>query len=147
MVSTMTVKIMKSYRVALLLCAFPAALLAQVAETGSISGVVRDASGKAIPGATITAASPALIQGSLSTTTDSNGAYRILELRPGTYSVNFTALGFSTIRRDGLVLTAGFNATESAEMQVGAVTQTGLESHYQLSPNPDCRSSVGCWRL
>jgi len=119
---------MKSYLglSAVLLSLLPTALLAQVAETGSISGVVTDPSGKAIPGVTVTAASPALIQGTLSAITDNNGAYRIIELRPGTYSVTFMAMGFTTIRRDGLALTAGFNATESASLQVGALTQTVL---------------------
>lgn len=103
---------------------FATTVVAQIAETGTISGVVKDTSGSAIAGARVAAASPALIQGSLSATTDSSGAYRIIELRPGTYSITFTAKGFNTLRRDGLALTAGFDATENADMQVGDVNQT-----------------------
>ena len=109
---------------ALIFAVFATTALAQTGGTGTISGVVKDKSGSAIPEATVTVASPALIQGTQSATTDGSGAYRIIDLRPGTYTVTFTANGFNTLRRDGLPLTAGFDATENAEMQVGDVSQT-----------------------
>src|SRR5580704_5080115 len=113
-------KTVKGLMLALLLCLLPSAAFAQTAGgTGTISGVVKDASGSAIAGATVTVASPALIEGSKSATTDGSGAYRIIDLRPGTYSVTFTATGFAKLQREGLALTVGFDATENGDLKVG----------------------------
>src|ERR1700736_3784642 len=87
----------------------PATAWAQ-AETGSIAGAVRDASGAVMPGVTVEAASPALIERVRSVVTDSQGLYQIVDLRPGPYTVTFTLPGFSTFRREGLELTTGFTA-------------------------------------
>ena len=73
----------------------PAAAWAQ-AETGNIAGVVRDASGAVLPGVTVEAASPALIEKVRSVVTDGQGLYRIVDLRPGQYTVTFTLPGFNT---------------------------------------------------
>ena len=89
--------------VVLLLTAFVAA------QTGQIVGVVRDASGAALPGVTVEATSPALIEKSRLTTTDANGRYRITSLPVGQYSVTFRLQGFSTVRREGIALTADFH--------------------------------------
>ena len=78
----------------------PAVAWAQ-SETGSIAGVVRDASGAVLPGVTVEAASPALIEKVRSVVTDGQGLYRIVDLRPGAYTVTFTLPGFSTFRRKG----------------------------------------------
>ena len=75
-------------------------------QTGTISGVVRDASGGVLPGVTVEASSPALIEKSRSAVTDGQGAYSIIDLRPGTYTVTFSLAGFSTVKREGVVLTA-----------------------------------------
>ena len=104
--------------VVLLLTAFVAA------QTGQIAGVVRDASGNALPGVTVEATSPALIEKSRFTTTDSNGRYRITSLPVGQSSVTFRLQGFSTVRREGITLTADFTANVSAEMQVGETKET-----------------------
>ena len=93
-------------------------------QTGSISGVARDASGAVLPGVTVEAASPALIEKVRTTVTDSQGQFRIIDLRPGVYSVTFTLEGFSTIRREDVNLTAGFNADINADMRVGGVSET-----------------------
>src|SRR5688572_30919248 len=69
-----------------------------------ITGTVRDVSGAAMPGVTVEAASPVLIEKVKSTVSDGNGSYRITDLRPGVYAVTFTLTGFSTYRRDGLEL-------------------------------------------
>jgi len=61
----------------------------------SISGVVKDASGAVLPGVTVEAANPALIEKVRSTITDGSGQYRIIELLPGTYTVTFTLTGFA----------------------------------------------------
>src|SRR5207245_5364123 len=101
----------------------PAAAWAQ-AETGTIAGVVRDSSGALIPGVTVEATSPALIEKVRSATTDSQGLYRIVDLRPGTYTVVFTLPGFATFKRDGIELTTGFTAQVNADMKVGALAET-----------------------
>jgi hypothetical protein len=99
---------------------FPATGVAQSA----ITGTVRDSSGAAMPGVTVEAASPVLIEKVKSATSDSNGGYRITDLRPGIYTVTFTLTGFNTFRRDGLELPADFTATLNAELSVGALEET-----------------------
>src|SRR5207247_4908588 len=96
---------------------------AQVA-TGGIAGVVKDTSGGVLPGVTVEAASPALIEKVRTVVSDSVGRYNIASLQPGTYTVTFTLAGFNTLKRDGIVLTAGFTATVNADMPVGALEQT-----------------------
>src|SRR6187402_146479 len=93
-------------------------------QTGTISGVVRDASGAVLPGVTVEASSPALIEKTRSAVTDGQGAYSIIDLRPGPYTVTFTLAGFSTVRREGVVLTASFTANVSVDMKVGALEET-----------------------
>src|SRR5215510_10147398 len=89
----------------------PAAALAQTASSGAIAGEVKDTTGAVLPGVTVEAASPALIEKVRTAVTDSQGQYKIVELRPGTYAVTFSLTGFSTVKREGLDLTAGFTAT------------------------------------
>src|SRR5262245_59157914 len=97
---------------------------AQSATTGAIAGVVKDATGAVLPGVTVEAASPALIEKSRSVVTDAQGNYKIVDLRPGTYSVTFTLVGFGTVKREGIELTTGFTATANAEMKVGGLQET-----------------------
>ena len=101
----------------------PAATWAQQAN-GTIAGVVKDASGAVMPGVTVEAASPALIEKVRTVVTDDQGQYKIVDLRPGSYVVTFTLAGFTTFKRDGMDLTAGFTATVNAELRVGAVEET-----------------------
>ena len=101
----------------------PAATWAQQAN-GTIAGVVKDASGAVMPGVTVEAASPALIEKVRSVVSDGQGQYRIVDLRPGTYVVTFTLAGFSTFRREGMDLAAGFTANVNAELKVGALEET-----------------------
>jgi hypothetical protein len=89
-----------------------------------ITGTVRDVSGAAMPGVTVEAASPVLIEKVKAVVSDGNGNYRITDLRPGVYSVSFTLTGFSTYRREGLELPADFTATLNAELKVGALEET-----------------------
>jgi hypothetical protein len=109
-------------RIVLLLAFFvmPAAAFAQ---TG-IAGEVKDTSGAVLPGVTVEASSPALIERIRTATTDVQGQFKILDLRPGTYSVTFTLPGFSTAKRAGIELSGTFTATVNAEMQVGGVEET-----------------------
>src|SRR5688572_23093288 len=93
---------------------------AQGSVQASIAGVVRDTSGAVLPGVTIEASSPVLIEKSRTAVSDDTGRYRIVALNPGTYTVTFTLAGFNTVRREGLELTGSLNATIDAEMRVGA---------------------------
>ena len=80
------------------------------AQGAKIGGVVKDTSGAVLPGVTVVASSPALIEKSHTVTTDGAGNYLIIDLRPGTYTVTFTLQGFSTVRRENLDLPANFTA-------------------------------------
>jgi hypothetical protein len=102
----------------------PGIAAAQTAVSGTIAGVVKDASGAVLPGATVEALSPALIERVRSVTTDANGEYKIIDLRSGVYSVTFSLPGFSTIKREGLELSSGFTATVNVEMKVGEIAET-----------------------
>src|SRR5437870_38162 len=86
-------------------------LPAAAAAQSSIAGVVKDTSGAVLPGVQVDASSPVLIEQTRSVVTDSQGVYRIVDLRPGTYKVTFTLPGFSTFERDGVALPAAFTAT------------------------------------
>ena len=90
----------------------------------SIAGVVRDASGAVLPGVTVEATSPALIEKVRTVTTDGSGQYRLENLRPGAYVVTFVLPGFSTVRREGVELSGTFVANINAEMRVGGLEET-----------------------
>ena len=90
----------------------------------AITGVVKDATGAVLVGVTVEAASGALIERARSAVTDAQGVYRIVDLRPGTYTVTFALAGFSTSKRDGIELPAEFTATVNGELAVGAVEET-----------------------
>jgi hypothetical protein len=105
-----------------LLVSLPATAAAQ--SGSAISGTVRDASGAVIPGVTVEAASPALIEKLRVAVTDEAGRYSLVNLRPGTYSVTFTLPGFSTVKCDGIEITASFTATVNVEMRVGTLEET-----------------------
>ncbi len=111
-----------------------------LAQNTGIAGVVKDTSGAVIPGVTVEASSPALIEKVRSTTTDSQGLYQIVNLRPGVYSVTFTLPGFSTVKRDGIELSASFTATVNADMKVGALEETVIVSGQ--TANVDVRNIV-----
>ena len=90
----------------------------------SITGVARDSSGAVLPGVTVEASSAALIEKVRSVTTDGTGQYRIVDLRPGVYSVTFSLSGFNTLKRDGIELEGSFVATVNADLRVGELTET-----------------------
>ena len=89
-----------------------------------ITGTVRDTSGAVMPGVTVEAASPALIEGTRAAVSDTSGQYRIVDLRPGVYSVTFQLTGFNTFKRDGLELPDAFTATINAELRIGSLEET-----------------------
>ena len=85
---------------------------------------MKDTSGAVLPGVTVEAASPALIEKVRTVVTDGAGQYKIVDLRPGVYTVTFTLAGFSTVKREGIELTASFTATVNADLRVGALEET-----------------------
>src|SRR5262245_37210623 len=98
----------------------PATVFAQA----TLTGTVRDASGGVLPGVTVEASSPALIEKTRSAVTDASGQYRIIDLRPGTYSVTYTLPGFNGVKRDGIELTGTSVITIPIEMRVGGIEET-----------------------
>ena len=94
----------------------------------SIVGTVKDASGAVLPGVTVEASSPALIEKTRSVVTGGTGQYSIENLRPGTYTVTFTLTGFATVKREGIELTGSFIATVNTDMKVGGVAETIIVS-------------------
>ena len=103
-----------------LLILFPSVTRAQA----SIAGIVKDTSGAVLPGVTIEASSPVLIEKTRSVVSDSTSQFKIIDLRPGVYSVTFALPGFNTIKRDGVLLEGSFTAAVNAEMKIGAVEET-----------------------
>ena len=113
-------RFLKSAFVVACVILLPSAAYAQA----SIAGVARDASGAVLPGVTVEAASPALIEKVRNVVSDASGQYRIVDLRPGTYSVTFTLPGFATVKREGIELAGAATVTVNADMRVGGVEET-----------------------
>src|SRR5438477_9315890 len=90
----------------------------------TIAGTVKDLSGGVLPGVTVEASSPALIEKVRTAVTDGTGQYRVENLRPGIYSLKFTLSGFSTVKRDGLELSGSMTATVAVELPVGSLEET-----------------------
>lgn len=99
-------------------------LPADARAQGSIAGSIKDPSGAVLPGVTVEASSPALIEKTRHAVSDSSGNYRITDLPPGTYSVSFTLTGFKTVRREGVLIQGTFSAPVSAELAVGSLEET-----------------------
>src|SRR5438093_41718 len=91
------------------------------AQTSSITGIVKDTSGAVLPGVSVEVSSPGLIEKTRSTVSDESGRYRVIELRPGTYSVTFSLPGFTTVKREQIDLTSDFTAQVNADLTVGTV--------------------------
>lgn len=113
--------LLSSFFLALSLVVWPVVVAAQ---TSTIAGTVRDASGGVLPGVTVEAASPALIEKVRTVVTDGQGRYSIVSLRPGTYTVTFTLPGFGTVVQEGLELTSDFTATVNADLKVGTLEES-----------------------
>ena len=107
-----------------IVCVALAASVASAQQASGIAGVVRDSGGLAMPGVTVEAASPALIEKTRSVVTDGEGRYTIVDLRPGAYTITFSLTGFSTVKRDGVELGSGFTATVNVTMNVGSLAET-----------------------
>src|ERR1044071_6645572 len=117
-----------------ILTLIPRLAMAQGLGAARLAGTVKDASGAVLPGVTVEASSPVLIEKVRTTVTDSEGRYQLAELRPGTYTLTFTLPGFTTYKREGLQLTPNFAATINAELKVGELTDrksTRLNSSHE----------------
>src|SRR5438034_2045021 len=106
----------------ILLVFVPAVASAQAGA--ALTGIVTDSSGAVLPGVTVEARSPSLIEQVRSAVTDETGRYRIVDLRPGTYGVTFGLPGFATVTRGGIELSGTFIATVNAELRVGGLQET-----------------------
>jgi len=91
--------------------------------SASIAGTVTDSTGGVLPGVTVEASSPALIEKVRAVVSDGAGQYRIVSLPPGVYTVSFTMPGFGSFIREGIELTTGFTANVNAELRIGAVEE------------------------
>src|SRR5262245_36094674 len=120
----------------LFLAVLPTVALAQSA----IVGVVKDTSGAVLPGVTVEASSDVLIEKSREVITDGQGAYKIVDLRPGTYVVTFTLTGFQTLKRENVELPAEFTSTINADLRVGAIEESVTVS--AQSPIVDVTTAV-----
>src|SRR5512138_3914 len=119
----------KSIRIPVAVCVFVSSLcLSTLSSEGlaqsALTGVVKDETGAVLPGVTVEASSPVLIERVRTTITDEGGNYKIIDLRPGTYSLTFGLPGFKTFRREEVELVSNFTATINAVMSVGVVDQT-----------------------
>ena len=102
--------------------AHPSAVVAQTGQ-GSLRGYVRDAQGGALPGVTITASSADVLRPTTAVTNE-EGYYRLINLPPGTYSLTAELTGFSTFKRDGILLRAGATFAVDIELALGTLQET-----------------------
>jgi hypothetical protein len=116
--------IRKAFAKAALSASLGLALLPGAASAQSaITGLVKDTSGAVMPGVTIEAASPALIERVRTVVTDAQGRFTIVDLRPGPYRVTFALPGFKTVIQEGVDLPSNFTATVNAELTLGTVEE------------------------
>src|SRR6266496_2132391 len=106
----------------------------------AFAGIVKDTTGAVLPGVVVEASSPVLIERVRSVATDSNGAYRIENLRPGTYTITFSLAGFSNVKKDAIELPSNFTSTINADLKVGTVSETVTVSGE--SPVVDVQTNV-----
>jgi hypothetical protein len=105
---------------ALTIVLLPKVVLAQA----TVAGLVRDASGAVLPGVTVEATSPALIDKARTTVSDGSGQYRMTDLPPGSYVITFSLSGFSSVRREGVDVSGSGVTAINAEMKVGTLQET-----------------------
>src|SRR5215212_7714210 len=113
------------YGVKRLLVAAAIVLLPSIAlAQGTLAGTVKDGSGAVLPGVTVEASSPALIEKTRTAVTDGSGQYRIIDLPPGTYTLTATLPGFTTKQQTGLIVSGSATLTIPIELKVGALQET-----------------------
>jgi hypothetical protein len=99
-------------------------MIPALAAAQSITGVVRDTSGAVLPGVTVEAASPALIEKLRTAVTDDSGQFRLENLTPGLYKVTYTLPGFNIVEREGVQVSTGVTLTLNADLRVGGLQET-----------------------
>ena len=109
---------------AALTMALPAAPADAQQSTATITGRAVDASGGALPGVTVSIASPQMIGGARTGVTDDQGVYRFTLLAAGTYSVSFSLSGFSTLNVEGVTLNAGATMTINGQLKLASIQET-----------------------
>jgi len=124
---------------ALVMCIGVPVASAQSAASSTIHGIVKDDTGGALPGVTVTLTSPALQVGQRVATTEADGAYRFEQLPGGAYEIRFELTGFTTFVRNDLLIAIGFTARVDATLSVGALQETVTVSG--ASPVVDLTSS------
>ena len=102
---------------------FPTASAYSQTGDGSIRGYVKDEQGAVLPGVTVTAHSPVLLS-PVTAVSDTGGYYRLLNLPPGTYAVTAELAGFSSWRREGIIMRAGITFSVDVDLKVGALAET-----------------------
>ena len=112
--------VLRTLSLLVLVLVAPAGAWAQV----SLAGVVTDNSGAVLPGVTVEASSPALIEKVRTATTDGSGRYRLESLQPGVYNVKFTLAGFTTQTREGVTLSGSGVVTVNGDLKVGGLEET-----------------------
>lgn len=120
MLSNGFLRVSKIVLVGVALVGAPASVFAQ----GSVTGTVRDTSNAVLPGVTVEASSPALIEKVRNAVTDGGGRFRITDLPSGTYRVSFSLPGFATVQRDGVELAGTFTAALDIALKIGGVEET-----------------------
>ena len=121
---------------------FSASAFAQgggASSTGTIQGRVADAQGAVLPGVTVTATSPALIQPQ-TTVTSETGNYRFPAVPPGNYELTFELAGFNTLKRYGISITLGFTANVNVELALATLQETVTVSGARRSSTPARRA-------
>ena len=119
----------------LLILAFVVLLPSLAHAQTSLAGIVRDASNAVLPGVTVEVASPALIEKTRTIVTDGSGAYRLVDLRPGIYTLTFSLEGFSSVKREGLELPSDFTMTVNSDLKVRVINQASVRG-MDAGPRP-----------
>ena len=115
---------MKRLQAAFCVLLFVLLLPALASAQATVSGTVRDSSGAVLPGVTVEAASPALIEKVRNAVTDGTGQYRITDLPPGDYALTFALSGFTTVKRQGVTVSGTGVIPISIELKVGTLAET-----------------------
>src|SRR5712691_9128943 len=106
----------------------------------AIAGLVKDTSGAVLPGVTVEVSSPALIEKTRTGVSDTQGNYKIVDLRPGVYTVTFSLTGFAAVKREGLELPSNFTMSVNADLRIGSLEETVTVTGE--SPVVDVQSTV-----
>jgi carboxypeptidase family protein len=102
----------------------PRTIWAQSSQSATMVGKVTDESGGAMPGVTVTVKSPQLQVPQMTAVTGVDGDYRILDLPPGTYTVQFELQGFQTSVYTDIRLTVGLAGRVDGTLKIGALSET-----------------------